>query len=76
MGDKTGASERRLSGEAERVSNSAKTEATNDAIVSARIAASIQHLLDKVAYKEKTRIQLQLSNPVDVGTGRDLPVLD
>src|SRR3989338_1458131 len=33
---------------------------TNDAIVSARIAASIPHLLDKVAYKEKTRIQLQL----------------
>src|SRR3989338_11066159 len=30
-------------------------------IISARIAASIQHLLDKIAYKEKTRIQLQLS---------------
>src|SRR3989344_5249271 len=34
-------------------------------IISARIAASVQHLLDKVSYKEKTRIQLQLTDPED-----------
>ena len=38
---------------------------SDDEIVSARIAASVQHLLDKVAYKEKTRVQLQLTDPQD-----------
>ncbi|HQP10577.1 MAG TPA: cysteine peptidase family C39 domain-containing protein, partial [Candidatus Omnitrophota bacterium] len=37
-------------------------DASNDEIVSARIAASVNHLLNQVAYREKTRVQLQLSN--------------
>src|SRR3989338_2096946 len=42
-----------------------RTTPSDDEIISARVAASVQHLLDKVAYKEKTRIQLQLTDPED-----------
>ncbi|MCK5180724.1 MAG: hypothetical protein KAR32_14425, partial [Candidatus Omnitrophica bacterium] len=37
-------------------------EATPEEIISARIAGSINHLLKQVAYKENTRVQLQLTN--------------
>jgi len=46
--------------------------ATADEIVSARIAASVNHLLDKIANKEKTRIQLQLTGQGSRGKGHDL----
>ncbi|MCK5179231.1 MAG: hypothetical protein KAR32_06840, partial [Candidatus Omnitrophica bacterium] len=51
-----------LWGEKDRQVVSVGPEATREEIVSARIAASVNHLLNQVAYKENTRVQLQLTN--------------
>jgi len=41
---------------------SVSQDATPEEIASAQIAASVSHLLDQVAYKENTRIKLELNN--------------
>ncbi|MCK5015342.1 MAG: hypothetical protein KAS66_16160, partial [Candidatus Omnitrophica bacterium] len=53
---------RTLWGQKDRQIVSVSPDATSEELTSARIAASVNHLLNQVAYKENTRVQLQLTN--------------